>query len=562
MPVKQPLSDAEFHLYLDAVGRLVQPQQFRVAVYQGGVESSLRPVVWRHLLNIYPGDMNGRERFEYVRRKSIEYYRLRDEWLSRESTDPGVQMVAGMVRKDVHRTDRLHAFYAGDNNPNGKALFNLLVTFALTHPLLSYWQGMSDIASPILAVQTDEATSYVCFCALMRRLGASFAADGGVMATRFRQLALLVRHFDAEFYSHICRCGASDMFFTYRWLLLEMKREFPLDDAMYALEVMWSSLPLDPPDDDLPLYDAAYLKPGAFVVSPVTSQTEAYVHLRSTQRRLSGGCSQSANGTCGSPSTGCQKSNGVVVSKSTAKSASSPHSADRDMPAVNELDEGKTGESSKASAASSVCKLSSPPASKRTNASRENEDFCQPPGGRSSSVIASSQSTARVSSDTAANRRVNNTNVPSESISSRPEATTSHIDDVDGEDADEETKLLDDSSENVSLSYVQVSHGGAEIVPLLPPPSELGCGNPFLMFLCLSTLLLQRSRVMATCVDYNDVAMHYDKMVRQHRVEMVVQYARQLYAAYLKQQQQQQQQLQSLRNDADDEHECGDSHDN
>jgi hypothetical protein len=558
MPTKPPLSDAEFHLYLDAVGRLVQPQQFRVAVYQGGVESSLRPVVWRHLLNIYPGDMNGRERFDYVRQKSVEYYRLRDEWLSRESTDPGVQQVVGMIRKDVHRTDRLHAFYAGDNNPNGRALFNMLVTFALTHPLLSYWQGMSDIASPILAVQTDEATAYVCFCALMRRLGASFAADGGVMAARFRQLALLVRHFDAEFYSHICRCGASDMFFTYRWLLLEMKREFPLDDAMYALEVMWSSLPLDPPENDLPLYDAAYLKSGAFVVSPVTNQTEAYVHLRSTQRRLSGSCSQSVNGTSGSPSTGCQKSNGVVVSKPAVKSASLPHSAGRDMTAVNERDEGKTGDSSKTPDDTSSCKSGSAPASRPENISQDTDDRSQASANRSSSVNASSQSTARVSPGIAANHRLGDQSIPSASISPAPEAAAIHADEADLEDADEQTKLLDESSQNVSLSYVQVSRSGAEIVPLLPPPSELGCGNPFLMFLCLSTLLLQRNRVMATCVDYNDVAMHYDKMVRQHRVELVVQYARQLYATYLKQQQLQQQ---SLRNDADDEHEHGGSHD-
>jgi hypothetical protein len=28
-----------------------------------------------------------------------------------------------------------------------------------------------------------------------------------------------------------------------RWLLLEMKREFPFDTALKALEVTWSSLP-------------------------------------------------------------------------------------------------------------------------------------------------------------------------------------------------------------------------------------------------------------------------------------------------------------------------------
>ena len=37
-----PLTDAEFHNYLDTVGRLVQPKELRVAVYRGGVVPSLR----------------------------------------------------------------------------------------------------------------------------------------------------------------------------------------------------------------------------------------------------------------------------------------------------------------------------------------------------------------------------------------------------------------------------------------------------------------------------------------------------------------------------------------
>ncbi|KAF0313393.1 TBC1 domain family member 25 [Amphibalanus amphitrite] len=37
-----PLTDAEFHNYLDTVGRLVLPKEMRVAVYRGGVTPSLR----------------------------------------------------------------------------------------------------------------------------------------------------------------------------------------------------------------------------------------------------------------------------------------------------------------------------------------------------------------------------------------------------------------------------------------------------------------------------------------------------------------------------------------
>lgn len=56
-----------------------------------------------------------------------------------------------MVRKDVLRTDRLHSFYAGsDDNQNIASLFNILTTYALNHPAVSYCQGMSDIGNNTL----------------------------------------------------------------------------------------------------------------------------------------------------------------------------------------------------------------------------------------------------------------------------------------------------------------------------------------------------------------------------------------------------------------------------
>ena len=48
---------------------------------------------------------------------------------------------------------------------------------------------------------------------------------------------------------------AEDLLFCYRWLLLELKREFAFDDALHMLEVLWSSLPPDPPQESLPLFE-------------------------------------------------------------------------------------------------------------------------------------------------------------------------------------------------------------------------------------------------------------------------------------------------------------------
>ena len=48
---------------------------------------------------------------------------------------------------------------------------------------------------------------------------------------------MLVEHYDVELYRYLRSLGADNMFFCYRWVLLEMKREFSFDDAITVLEV-------------------------------------------------------------------------------------------------------------------------------------------------------------------------------------------------------------------------------------------------------------------------------------------------------------------------------------
>ncbi|XP_061728182.1 uncharacterized protein LOC133533245 [Cydia pomonella] len=77
---------------------------------------------------------------------------------------------------------------------------------------------------------------------------------------------------------------------------------------------------------------------------------------------------------------------------------------------------------------------------------------------------------------------------------------------------------------------------GVKSISGLPPPSVFGGGNPFLMFLCLTVLLQHRHYVMRNRMDYNELAMHFDKMVRKHNVNRVLNQARHMYAIYLKHQ--------------------------
>lgn len=222
-------------------------------------------MVWKHILNVYPDGMTGRQRMDYMKEKAAEYCKLRECWktaLHAGSVVGELAYVTSMVRKDVLRTDRLHSFYAGsDDNQNIASLFNILTTYALNHPAVSYCQGMSDIASPLLVTMGDEAHAYICFCAVMIRLKSNFMLDGIAMTQKFTHLSEALQYYDPEFYEYLKVQQADDLLFCYRWLLLEMKREFAFEDALRMLEVLWSSLPSSPPDKELNLYEKLFIPP-------------------------------------------------------------------------------------------------------------------------------------------------------------------------------------------------------------------------------------------------------------------------------------------------------------
>lgn len=88
----------------------------------------------------------------------------------------------------------------------------------------------------------------------------------------------------------------------------------------------------------------------------------------------------------------------------------------------------------------------------------------------------------------------------------------------------------EEASEANNINIIKIADEG------LPSSKEFGGGNPFLMFLCLSIILQHRDYVMKNGMDYNEMAMHFDKMVRKHNVLRVLNQARRMYSEYLKSQ--------------------------
>ncbi|CAK8676857.1 unnamed protein product [Clavelina lepadiformis] len=460
-PSKPPLDDAEFRNYLDETGKLTKPEELRLRVYHGGVAPALRKVVWRMLLNIFPNQLNGKERIAYMKKKADEYGDLRSKWQAKADHHE-VRQISNMVWKDVLRTDRSHPFFDGpDDNPNTIALMNILTTFALTHPKVSYCQGMSDLVSPILMVMNNEAQAYICFCAIMIRLRNNFSTDGNTMSIKFKHLALLLKNHDLEFFNYLKSLGADNMFFCYRWILLEMKREFSFDDAVTVLEVMWSSLPPQPPVVELPLLD-----------DDVDSSIDKTFPSNS--------CSEKVNNTASSAKLQND------FSSNTKKCAKTK------TPTLLEI-------SSSSSSTSFNSYDTLPDSAPLLTPYVAGEDL--------PSIASLTNSTDTISTHDGSGKLVQ---VSKEDIQS-----------VDA------VKFFDPSAPLVNGETKELSNK-------LPPPEELGCGNPFLMFVCLAVLLDERDTLLAARKEYDDMVMHFDRMVRKHQPRKVLSKAMTLFAEYLR----------------------------
>ncbi|XP_064813028.1 TBC1 domain family member 25-like isoform X1 [Oncorhynchus masou masou] len=652
-PFKPPLSDAEFHSYLNGQGQLSRPEELRLRIYHGGVEPSLRKVVWRYLLNVYPDGLTGQERMDYMKRKTREYDQLKGEWSARVSPED-LEFIRGNVLKDVLRTDRAHPYYAGsEDSPHLTALTDLLTTFAITHPQVSYCQGMSDIASPILAVMDNEAHAFICFCGIMKRLEGNFRPDGQLMSVKFQHLKLLLQYSDPEFYCYLVSRGADDLFFCYRWLLLELKREFAFDDALRMLEVTWSSLPPDPPETEVELFgppletdqtrmtsESGVEKRPAFTGEEEEGEQKEKQRrrhmLRPSREEADGGrkidmeegeredrgARREGEGNFDMPYVGKEKAhNNAPVppfEKQTsfgefkyynARNKDSFDFVERDPPEgpvemeaslhpvssplarqVTEDSEEDPGE--RAPLITDDDKSSSPETEERSSPNGQTASPVSPfPHGLPSWKNGSSPSPGSTPSpsswrgalpDTPSPKYTSpilpNGRVESPEKATRGFASFASVPNGTGANSPAtptgrslvssplltrsllSSPILSFGRALPSLPVSTVNKSFPSNLPSpcsrasstapntpnstkpenttikpcsLPPPQEFGKGNPFMLFLCLSILLEHRDHIIKNSFDYNELAMHFDRLVRRHNLGRVLQRAKALFADYL-----------------------------
>jgi hypothetical protein len=101
---------------------------------------------------------------------------------------------------------------------------------------------MSDLLSPLLFTLRDEPLSFLCFQSLMKRCLANFDPLSEQIAAKIALLTAMLARYDPPLWLHLGQLAAHELCFTYRWLLIECKREFPFNDSLRVLEVMWSTI--------------------------------------------------------------------------------------------------------------------------------------------------------------------------------------------------------------------------------------------------------------------------------------------------------------------------------
>lgn len=408
---------------------------------------------------------------------------------------------------------------------------------------------------------------------------------------------------------------ADDLLFCYRWLLLEMKREFAFDDALRMLEVMWSSLPPTEPLDDLPLYEVRFCSNSQFPPPPSPSPRETpYTKVCALRRQTSSGKALMINRSldesviakrrlqtsfdkpkkysslddaafCGdrypprSPLVEpCSASPGSS-SFPMFNYGSSSHSnnldpnkrdcGDKNADKSTGLHPPKHVSNKKVKSFNEFLTLEKRIAKKKakelslSNETNPASDSSPSPDDSSEYYPMTTSMTQKLSKDlenlekqvfnVQIEESKNDTMLPKNTTDDifvwenplQDEAAPDELTTSSGTSAEsnvssstsDERQLESSGNEDNSSTIEDFEFGSSfksKDKVVLPGPTEFGGGNPFLMFLCIAVLCQHRDIVMKSNMDYNEIAMHFDKMVRKHNVVRVLNQARLMYAAYLK----------------------------
>uniref|UniRef100_A0A1I8A3B3 TBC1 domain family member 15 n=1 Tax=Steinernema glaseri TaxID=37863 RepID=A0A1I8A3B3_9BILA len=241
--------------FKDEQGRIKNVRNLKSLVFRGGLSKELRQEAWKYLLGYYHWDKTSAENAKWRKDRYDYYYKMKLQWLSfteeQQNNFSDYRDRKALIEKDVARTDRNHSFFMSSQKQeadeasegNLQKLNNILMTYCMYNFDLGYVQGMSDFLSPILVVMQDEADAFWCFVGLMNRVHKNFEMDQSTVKLRLMQLRDLVMVVNPRLANYFESHESEHMYFCFRWILVEFKREFGFEETMKLWEVLWTDLP-------------------------------------------------------------------------------------------------------------------------------------------------------------------------------------------------------------------------------------------------------------------------------------------------------------------------------
>lgn len=236
-------------------------------VFQGSMScNQLRATLWPYLFGLTPH----RDRFEryekfdgitkrvsylYIEHKANTarweelaklYYLYEAQWKAitpdQETRFATFRERKSTIERDVIRCDRLHPFYA-QNNDNLDTLNQLLMTYMMYDFDIGYVQGMSDLAAPILYMYDGNLVkSFWVFVEAMKLFRRNFVPNN--VDFQLNCLFRLIEETDPTFAQYLERHESSNCFFAFRAIVCQFKRELmKTDEDDYSnVLLLWDTI--------------------------------------------------------------------------------------------------------------------------------------------------------------------------------------------------------------------------------------------------------------------------------------------------------------------------------
>ncbi|XP_063231993.1 TBC1 domain family member 16 [Bacillus rossius redtenbacheri] len=239
-----PVDAAAWLGLLNDEGQLEDDLALRKGIFFGGLDPSIRHIVWPFLLHLYTFQSTTAEREQLlaIRRQEYDAITRRRLDMDPESQQVFWRTVQCTVEKDVVRTDRANPFFAGEDNPNVEIMKSILLNYAVYNPGAGYTQGMSDLLAPVLMEIRDESDAFWCFVGLMQKAIFVCTPTDNDMDKNLSYLRELIRLMVPDFHQHLqMHTDAMELLFCHRWILLCFKREFPEAVALKMWEACWAN---------------------------------------------------------------------------------------------------------------------------------------------------------------------------------------------------------------------------------------------------------------------------------------------------------------------------------